>query len=181
MHSQYDYVLMAETGGEAHRFDVLVSYGIFERIFGAIIISLIFTVISLVLAVSIPDTLLPIIFKVALIGVSIFIASLLFWYVAVNGLFVIGANRKGIYYRDRSNPKRLIFLPWNNIKEVSMYEDGAKELVIKTYIQDALRLPKPCNGTSFVQDGTAIVSVYLGFFKDARKILGELRALKVAS
>ncbi len=104
-----------------------------------------------------------------------------FWAINRHGTFVIGADKKGIYYKKLDDSSQFVFIGWESINTLSISETGKKILVIETHYNKFKKnkLPIPCNGSVyFLKSGTICLEFNTCFSYKTAHILKNLNELK---
>jgi hypothetical protein len=152
-----------------------------ERYYFPVLVALVGVGISSWLAIALPPERLSALGKAGLLAVAAGVAGLVFWLVARQGSFVLAASRTGIYYRQVNAADKLVFIPWDVVSNVAVYDDGSRELEIETVWEGQAKLPTPCNGTSFVKKGRLAVALYPGMARKTSDIMGKMASLRPPS
>lgn len=86
----------------------------------------------------------------------------------------------GIYYRKMDDKNKLVFISWKSVKniDISLDNNDNRRLDIETNFESPTKLPKPCNGVSYLKDGKLTISFYPGITRSTSSIINKLTDLK---
>ncbi|SJM95127.1 hypothetical protein CRENPOLYSF2_4610002 [Crenothrix polyspora] len=104
-----------------------------------------------------------------------------FWAINRHGTFVIGADKKGIYYKKLDDIAQFVFISWDSINNLSINETGKRILTIETTYNKFKKnkLPIPCNGSVyFLKSGTICLEFNTCFSYKTAHILKNLNELR---
>lgn len=93
---------------------------------------------------------------------------------------VLAANERGIYYPVRANRNVLVWVRWNAIREMKMYDDGSRQLEVKTSFGRQVALPRPCGGETDYADGAWSLVFTPGLRMKTADIMRQLHGLRHA-
>lgn len=104
-----------------------------------------------------------------------------FWAINQHGSFVMGADKKGIYYKKLNEPEKIVFVDWESVNTINIKETGKRTLIIETtlnkYKKDSL--PVPCNGSiHYLDRGIICLEFNTSFLYKTDHILKSLNKLK---
>ncbi len=104
-----------------------------------------------------------------------------FWAINRHGTFVMGADKKGIYYKKLDDLEHFVFIGWESINNLSVDETGKRVLVIETSYNKFKKntLPTPCNGSVyFLKNGIICLEFNTCFSYKTAHILKNLNELR---
>jgi hypothetical protein len=179
MKEYYEVVKRSKTELVIRPYELTIKYSRLEWLYFPVLMSLMACGISLWLVIDVSQERMSILAKVSLLGGVAVLLSLLFWHVIRNGLFVLYANYDGLFYREIEDKSSLVFIRWEAVKQIAIYDNGARELEIETIFENSTKLPAPCNGVSFVKEnGRLAISLYLGTGLKTPDIMSKIDDLK---
>lgn len=181
-HAGFERITGKEEAERLRRCDVVLTYSMFERYYGSVILAVICLIADTVLIANSTVAEFPVSNRVFLVVSSMAFVGVHFGYAFRNGRFVMAADQLGFYYRSAGDKGlSLIMVPWLKVESLNIVDDGTKELEIALRGLRVGDVPKPLNGCVYSRNDEVELTFYPGWGRQSAPLRASLRELHLHS